>query len=466
MKKYLIFLSLIIFFAIPAFADDMVDDCYDMAKNYYTSGQFDKALEYVDMILNVNPAHFGACYLKVVLTKATGTLGDTIFDKSINLRPINVKSGIKQSDDFNNKGQEYYDFRDFESAQKAFQAAIKANPRNYYAYNNLGLTYWKMEKYSKAEAAFKKSYGINKNFTAPLVNLAQACIEQKQYAKAEKYLNTVIAQNKNKNEYCAYYLQGVLYKKTYKYQKAIKSFNSAVLAEPKFALSYIQLADAYYYTNDFAWSNSTLEKYLDLCPNDDYAYYMLYRNYFQLKDYNVAKNYLVRAIMLNNCAEYRVSLAELEKLLDNPWIAIAILKTIKEPSAAILNEAGQCYLKIKDNKNALTCFNATAMRPDFRPIYLYNAAMVYKNIGDIENYKRTMLTIKSIEPDTYQDYIDLSGIYLDSDSKEKALELLNQGIKKYPDNKDLYEAKLRLYKITSDTAGINRTKRELDRILK
>ena len=107
-----------------------------------------------------------------------------------------------------------------------------------------------MEKYSKAEAAFKKSYGINKNFTAPLVNLAQACIEQKQYAKAEKYLNTVIAQNKNKNEYCAYYLQGVLYKKTYKYQKAIKSFNSAVLAEPKFALSYIQLADAYYYTNE------------------------------------------------------------------------------------------------------------------------------------------------------------------------------------------------------------------------
>ena len=56
MKKYLILLSLIIFFAIPAFADDMVDDCYDMAKNYYTSGQFDKALEYVDMILNVNPA--------------------------------------------------------------------------------------------------------------------------------------------------------------------------------------------------------------------------------------------------------------------------------------------------------------------------------------------------------------------------------------------------------------------------
>ena len=55
---------------------------------------------------------------------------------------------------------------------------------------------------------------------------------------------------------------------------------------------------------------------------------------------------------------------------------------------------------------------------------------------------------------------------MDSDSKEKALELLEQGIKQYPDNKDLYEAKLRLYKITSDTAGINRTQKELDRILK
>ena len=261
MKKYIILVSLILLFAIPAFADDMVDDCYDMAKNYYTSGQFDKTLEYVDMILKVNPAHFGACYLKVVLTEASGTLGDTIFDKSINLRPVNVKSGIKQSDDFNDKGQEYYDFRDYESAVKAFQSAIKANSRNYYAYNNLGLTYWKLEKYSKAESAFKKSYSINRNFTAPLINLAQACIEQKQYAKAEKYLNTVLVQNKN--DYCAYYLQGVLYKKRYKYQKAIKSFNSAILAQPKFALSYIQLADAYYNTNDFAWSNSTLEKYLD-----------------------------------------------------------------------------------------------------------------------------------------------------------------------------------------------------------
>ena len=92
MKKYIILLlSLILFSTIPAIANDVVDDCYDMAKNYYTSGDFDKALEYVDMILKVNPAHFNACYLKVVLTKATGVLGDTVFDKSINLRPVNVK---------------------------------------------------------------------------------------------------------------------------------------------------------------------------------------------------------------------------------------------------------------------------------------------------------------------------------------------------------------------------------------
>ncbi len=462
MKKHIVLLSLMAFLVLPVFADDLVEDYFDMAKNYYRSGDYSEALEYSNTILKSSPTHFGANYLRIILTQPSGNISDLNVQKKINIRPVKVASGIKKSDEYNFKGESLYDCKDFNNAKVAFQTAIKFNLRNAYAYNNLGLTYWKLGEYRKAESAFKKANRIDTSFTSPLDNAAQMLIENKDYKLAQKYLNQAILHNKN--DYCAYYLLGVLTKEQGKYQQSLKCFNQVTLLAPKFSLAYLQLADVYYFSKDYAWSNSMVEKYLECNPKDDYAYFMLYRNYFAMKDYHVAKNYIVKAAALNNCLDYRIYLAEIEKYLDNPTGTIAVLKSVKDPSPEVLNELGHSYLLLKDSTSAIDAY-MSAYKKTNRPLYLYNVALVYKNIGDVTNYKKTIKSVESIIPTTYHDYIDLSLVYLGTNECSKALNIINCGIRIYPNNIELYQAKINVYSKLSDNNGILRTKKDIDRIL-
>lgn len=464
MKKQILFLLLALLLYSPAVADEAIDDCYDMAKNFYATGDYTSAREYIKQIMNKCPAHYGANCLLVKMTPPNGFLEETTLDSKIIIRPSNTSTGSKASDKFYAKGQEFYKKGDYEKAKEAFISAIRCDSKNRYAHNNLGLTYLKLSDNKRAESAFKKSNQIAPTFTAPLDNLAQMCISSNDYKKASKYINLAI--QRNKSDYCAYYLSGIISKKEGKYQEALKSLNTATQIAPEFALSYMQLADIYYQTKDYAWANSSIQRYIELSPKDDYAYYMLHKNYIMLKEYNLAKTYIIRAIMMNNCIDYRVSLAAVENILDNPRGAIEALKSIPNPSGEVLNEIGQCYLTLKDNENALKAFQEASVKPYARPIYFYNIALVYKNIGDVANYKKLINALESMQPMTAQDYIDLSGIYLDYAGKNKAIGILNKGIKLAPKNKKLYEAKLRIYHVTSDKEGEARVKQEMNKVFK
>ena len=56
----------------------------------------------------------------------------------------------------------------------------------------------------------------------------------------------------------------------------------------------------------------------------------------------------------------------------------------------------------------------------------------------------------------------MSGILLDSESKNAALSMLNKGIDKYPKVKELYLEKLKIYDLTEDLQGIRQTKLEME----
>lgn len=464
MKKSILLILLMALLSAPVYADEETDDCLDMAKNFYAAGDFGQAKEYLKLILAKNPTHYGANCLLIKMLPPDGFLNETTLDSKIIIRPACTNSGVKTSDKYNEQGRDCYKKSDYEKAKEAFLCAVKCNPKNRFAYNNLGLTYLKLNNKSKAESAFKKANQLHPTFTAPLDNYAQVLISDNDYVKAHKYLNQAI--EKNKKDYCAYYLLGVLNKKEGKYQDALKALNSASQIAPDFALTYLQQADIYYSTKDYAWANSALDRYIELSPKDDYSYYMKYKNYIQLKDYNMAQTYIIKAIMMNNCIDYRIALASVETLLNNPKGAVDALKTIPNPSGEVLNEIGQNYLTLKDNEKALKAFQDASIKPYARPIYFYNIALVYKNMGDMENYDKLIKALDSMNPMTTQDYVDLSGIYLDYAGKNKAIAILDKGLKLSPKNKQLLEAKIRIYNVTSDTDNENKVRQELNKVCK
>lgn len=464
MKKSILLILLMALLSAPAYADEETDDCLDMAKNFYAAGDFGQAKEYLKLILAKNPTHYGANCLLIKMLPPDGFLNETTLDSKIIIRPACTNSGVKTSDKYNEQGRDCYKKSDYEKAKEAFLSAVKCNSKNRFAYNNLGLTYLKLNNKSKAESAFKKANQLHPTFTAPLDNYAQVLISDNDYVKAHKYLNQAI--EKNKKDYCAYYLLGVLNKKEGKYQDALKALNSASQIAPDFALTYLQQADIYYSTKDYAWANSALDRYIELSPKDDYSYYMKHKNYIQLKDYNMAQTYIIKAIMMNNCIDYRIALASVETLLNNPKGAVDALKTIPNPSGEVLNEIGQNYLTLKDNEKALKAFQDASIKPYARPIYFYNIALVYKNMGDMENYDKLIKALDSMNPMTTQDYVDLSGIYLDYAGKNKAIAILDKGLKLSPKNKQLLEAKIRIYNVTSDTDNENKVRQELNKVCK
>ena len=464
MKKSILLILLMTLLSAPIYADEATEDCLDMAKNFYAAGDFGQAKEYLKLILAKNPTHYGANCLLIKMLPPDGFLNETTLDSKIIIRPACTNSGVKTSDKYNEQGRDYYKKSDYEKAKEAFLSAVKCNSKNRFAYNNLGLTYLKLNNKSKAESAFKKANQLHPTFTAPLDNYAQVLISDNDYVKAHKYLNQAI--EKNKKDYCAYYLLGVLNKKEGKYQDALKALNSASQIAPDFALTYLQQADIYYSTKDYAWANSALDRYIELSPKDDYSYYMKYKNYIRLKDYNMAQTYIIKAIMMNNCIDYRIALASVETLLNNPKGAVDALKTIPNPSGEVLNEIGQNYLTLKDNEKALKAFQDASIKPYARPIYFYNIALVYKNMGDMENYDKLIKALDSMNPMITQDYVDLSGIYLDYAGKNKAIAILDKGLKLSPKNKQLLEAKIRIYNVTSDTDNENKVRQELNKVCK
>ena len=57
--------------AVPSFANDVTDDYFDIALNYYKEGNTQKALEYINQILEIEKNNLPALGFKIKLNPPT-----------------------------------------------------------------------------------------------------------------------------------------------------------------------------------------------------------------------------------------------------------------------------------------------------------------------------------------------------------------------------------------------------------
>lgn len=80
MKKGLCVLSFLFFYWIsPVLANELTDDYFDMATNYFNHRQYSKALEYLDFVLKVDPNNLKATFLKNKLLRDNLSYNEIIF---------------------------------------------------------------------------------------------------------------------------------------------------------------------------------------------------------------------------------------------------------------------------------------------------------------------------------------------------------------------------------------------------
>ena len=464
LKNFILYIVVFITICNLCTANELTDDYFDIAQNYFKEGNKSKAIEYIDRILEIEKDYIPAIGLKIKLTPPVTSSPLPDPDKPLIFDVPYVPTSNPQSDIYYKQGLEHYKNKNYEAAENKLKFALQANNCNYRAYNTLGLVCWAQNKHDEARKAFEKANELNKTFTIPLNNLAQM---YRQLGSSEKsYAVLLTAQNLNPSDFCSYLLLGDYYRDIHDYDNAIKYYREVVKINPKYNLVYLKIARAKTGNLDYTGSNETLNYYHGINPNDDFLYYLMTKNYIYLNQLDKAKESIYKAILINNCVEYRIELGKINYQTEDVQDALDdFTSTLNfNVSPEIYNYIGMCYYNLHDFNKAIVNINKAASMPNSRILYSYNLAKIYYTLKDNVNFTKYMDTVKNFQPATCQDFVDMSGILLEAASKNAAICMINKGISKYPKVRELYLKKMKIYDLTNDTQGVEQTKSEIESI--
>lgn len=475
MKKgmlFFVFVSLALQLVNFASAGELTDDYFDIATNYFNSNNYAKSLEYLDLIMQIEPDNLAA---KTLRDKISPPPVDTVKEAEqtakilevvknpenltiLNVAQADVEKMTYNSDYYNTKGQEFYAKKEYDSAIEYFYKSIKLNCHNAQAYNNLAMSYWLKNNTPCAIKYFKKAHSINRCYTQPLVNLSNLYRQLGDSKRQVCYLRQAIKYNPN--DYLAYFWLGNYYKNAGNYPLAIENYKEVVKINPKFSQVYLCLAMSFFETEEFNYTIQALAQYQEFYPDSDFAFYLSARANLALCRYSDAKTNIERAIAINNSSEYQFELAKIDYVLEDYVSALEIFQKLVQSceSAELFNYVGLCNYKLKNIDVAIANFNKAIQLDSLRPIYYYNLAQCYKSLGDKQSYTKYITTATKITAINYQDFIDLSYIYYDNGNPSYAINTLNSAIEKYPDLKSLYLSKLKIYEALGDNLHYNETK--------
>lgn len=475
MKKGLLIIFLVLLFvnqSNSAFTSELTDDYFDIATNYFNSNNYAKSLEYLDFIITIDPNNIAAKALRTKIvppTSSTQNAPNQCEDasKSVASAPtviivespqVKVEKTSYDSNYYNTKGLEYYNKKELDTAIEYFYKSINLDTKNAQAYNNLAMVYWLKNNTYAAIQYFKKANFINKNYTQPLVNLSLLYKQLGDEAKQFCYLKKAI--RLNPNDYTAYYWLGDYYKNLGQYTLAIENLKEVVKINPKFAPAYLSLATCFFETEEFNYCILAASQYQELCPESDLGLSIKAKAYLALCRYSEAKASIEKAIEICDNKDYQFELAKIDYYLQDYSHALELFQNLLKSgeSAEAFNYVGLCNYKLKNIEVAIANFNKAIELDGLRPIYYYNLAQCYKSLGDRKNYAKYVNTATKITPINYQDFIDLSYIYIDNNNPSYAINSLNNAIAKYPDVKALYLSKLKIYESLGDNLHYNETK--------
>ncbi len=117
-----------------------------------------------------------------------------------------------------------------------------------------------------------------------------------------------------------------------------------------------------------------------------------------------------------------------------------------EYALSVGGDKGECYnyiglsnYKRGNLKTAEEYFIKALEISPYNIFYLNNLAMSYKSLNDEEKYINTVRKIENIIPNSPEEYAKLGIFFFDNKDYESARKILNEGVKKYPNNTFLKE---------------------------
>jgi len=124
----------------------------------------------------------------------------SVSDDEDKLELKRVASKSETSENFNNRGVEYYGSQNLEAAETQFQRAIEVDPDFSEPYNNLAVLYWRKGDSKKAFVYVSKALRRNPNDIDTIINFGNISKALGFPAKAREALETFLQKNPITNE--------------------------------------------------------------------------------------------------------------------------------------------------------------------------------------------------------------------------------------------------------------------------
>lgn len=400
---------------------DNFETYYELGRNNYERGEYDKAIENLDKSLELNPEY-------------------------------------KWS--FNQKGLCYNQMKEYDKAVECFTQAIKINPGIQCFYYNRSISYIEKKQYGPALFDLNKTIQLDPKFYQAYYNIGRVYLKKNDYEKALINLSRCLELKPDYTE--AINLKSVCYNKLKKFNKSIEMLNKSLRIDPESsstlydyacfyslqnkkssALTYLENAiekgynDISYIKTDPDLDNIRNEKkYKTLLillksKNSESSKHVkelikLGKKYYNLKEYTKALEYFAKALeaepvcasAIYNCGLVYMDMEEYSQAIKNFSMTIEI---DYKYSMAYHNRA-VCYFINKDMDKALADYEKAAENDPFNYWSYYNMACIYSLKKNIP------LTLLNLEKAIEKDFNDIEFMekdknldYVKSDEKYKNL---------------------------------------------
>lgn len=266
-----------------------------LGRMYYKNSDYGEALSNFDKALKYIPKkdkNYAA------LTHAWKALIYKIideYDKAFAEYTAAIKITPKDVDYYDNRGELYYDLKDYSSAEADYKKIMELEPANTLGYMGLGRNMIAMEKYAEAIPYFDYAIKLDSSFGQAYAFRAQCYIALKDWNKATDDLISALESNNSKafslmqeltgeafdtfsaklrlksikepNDALWHYDNGVIHEHCEKYGKAIEYYKKAMDVDAH-SIYAERIATCYNSINEYAEALKWVDKAIELNPED------------------------------------------------------------------------------------------------------------------------------------------------------------------------------------------------------
>ena len=232
--------------------DINLKETFSLGVQNHQNNNIDKAQDYYQNVLKIDPDHLGTNYNLGVLFQDLGEhqKAKGCYEKAIEIDPNNVST-------YYNLGNIFKELREYQKAKDCYEKAIELKPDYADAHNNLGVVFKELGDLRKALSCYEKAIEINPNHVDAHNNLGNIFQELGDLRKALSCYEKAIEINSNYVN--AHHNLGNIFQELKDHQKAIDCYENAIKINPNYVDAHNNLLRSLFELND----QSILFKKLD-----------------------------------------------------------------------------------------------------------------------------------------------------------------------------------------------------------